>query len=468
MSGNRMSGNRMSQNHINTVTLPQVCLIEDDPIMGESLQDRFRFEGFAVNWHRSLAAALTDLQQQKTDLLVSDIRLPDGNGGDLFERLQGLLPRVPPTLFITGYGTVDDAVRLLRLGAVDYVTKPFSLETLIDKMRAHLPPQPAASEAQLPLGVSEPMRRLEATLARLADYDSSVLISGESGVGKEVAARRLHQLTTARSIHPFVAVNCAALPETLMESELFGHEKGAFTGALSRKRGFFEQASNGTLFLDEIGELPLALQGTLLRATQDKAITRLGGEGSVPVDVRLIYATNRDLHAAVAAGHFREDLYYRINVIHLQLPPLRERPDDILWLAEQFLAEHQRRYPERPLSLSAEARQALLKHPWPGNVRELKNSIERASIMSNGPCIEPPDLFNPSLGAAPSASAPSAPAASTNGPQRLASHLQEAERHWIEHTLSVHAWQINTTAQALGISRKTLWEKMKKLAIQRP
>lgn len=452
---------------MNRAALPRVCLLEDDPIMGESLQDRFRFEGFAVVWCRTIEQALAELTREQTDLLISDIRLPDGSGAELFAQLQQQLVQVPPTVFITGYSNVDDAVRLMQLGAVDYVAKPFSLEQLIEKMRVHLPARPDAELSHPPLGISAAMRRLEATLLRLADYDSSVLISGDSGVGKEVVARRLHQLTFTRAVHPFVAVNCAALPEPLAESELFGHEKGAFTGAGSRKSGFFEQAAGGTLFLDEIGELSLNLQSKLLRATQDNAITRLGGAGSIPVDVRLIYATNRDLHADVAAGRFREDLYYRINVIHLRVPPLRERQEDIIWLAEQFLTNHRQRYPQRQLSLSENARQALHGYSWPGNARELKNAIERACIMANGPNIDPADLFDRSdqfnrVSNEPPVTDDCSP------PRHLAAHLQDAERHWIIHTLENHDWQINASAAALGISRKTLWEKMKKLEIQRP
>lgn len=437
-------------------SLPRVCLIEDDPIMGESLQDRFGFEGFEVHWLRRAAGALDELRRHPADLLICDIRLPDRNGIELFRELQDALPRLPPCLFITGHGTIEDAVTLLQLGAVDYVTKPFSPDELIAKMRAALPVMMEGQEA-CPLGVSLPMRELEATLQRLAHYDSSVLISGESGVGKEVVARRLHALDEKRAQQAFIAVNCAALPEGLAEAELFGHEKGAFTHAVANRRGLFELAHGGFLFLDEIAELPLLLQSKLLRVIQERRIQRLGGERSIPVDVRLVCATHRDLRTEVERGRFREDLYYRINVIQLPIPPLRERPDDIPWLVERFLDEHCRQYPEQRRKLSNAALRRLLSHDWPGNVRELRNCIERACVLAKNPMLEPDDLLPDS----------------TSGPAdhlqpELAAYLATAERDWIEQSLYRHDWRIADTAQALGISRKNLWEKMRKLGIRRP
>lgn len=437
--------------------LPRVCLVEDDPIMGESLHDRFGFEGFEVRWLKRADAVLDELRRQPADLLVCDIRLPDRSGIALFRELQDALPRVPPSLFITGHGTIEDAVTLLQLGAADYVTKPFSPEDLIRKMRAALPIAADTGDA-CPLGVSLPMRELEATLRRLAGYDSNVLISGESGVGKEVVARRLYALDEKRSRQAFVAVNCAALPEGLAEAELFGHEKGAFTHAVAARRGLFELAHGGSLFLDEISELPLALQGKLLRVIQERRIQRLGGERDIPVDLRLICATNRDLRAEVEAGRFREDLYYRINVIQLPVPPLRERPDDIPWLAERFLQAHCHQYPEQRRRLSGAALQRLLAHDWPGNVRELKNCIERACVLAQGPLLEPGDLLPEAVDHR---------AAATASPE-LAAYLATAERDWIEQTLHRYAGRIGETARVLGISRKNLWEKMKKLGIDRP
>jgi DNA-binding NtrC family response regulator len=438
----------------------KLCLIEDDPIMGESLCDRFALEGFQFDWHRSARSALERIGREPYEAVISDIRLPDLSGEELFRQLRTRENPVPPFIFITGYGAIDRAVEMLKLGAADYVTKPFDIEQLIDKIRlcARLPALPAHAGVQPPaLGVSAPMRRIEELLPRIADYADTVLITGESGVGKERVAQLLHQLAHADGARPFVAVNCAAFSEGLLEAELFGHEKGAFTGALRAKRGVFEQAEGGTLFLDEIGDMPLAMQAKLLRAIQEREITRVGGERRIPVQLRLVGATNGDLRALVVAGRFREDLFYRVNVIHLRIPPLRARRDDILWLARVFLAEHARQRPGQAKKLSAAAEAALLAHPWPGNIRELEHCIERACILTAHAVLEPGDLFEDRLGEA-------APEAEELTPS-LVDYLHRCERDYIVRTLERHGWQINDTAMALGISRKNLWERMRRLRI---
>ncbi|MFO1280933.1 MAG: sigma-54 dependent transcriptional regulator [Burkholderiales bacterium] len=435
---------------------PRICLIEDDPIMGESLCVRFDLEGFAVDWHRTGREGQAALAKHPYIAVISDIRLPDVGGDELWieSRRRGLA--LPPTIFITGYGSIDRAVELLKLGATDYVTKPFDIEQLVLKVRSTVPAPASSGDAGEALGVSPSMQAIGRVLPRLARHAGTLLITGESGVGKERVAIRFDHLARDSDRCPFVPVNCGAVTESLFESELFGHEKGAFTGAVRARKGLFEQADCGTLFLDEIGELPLPLQVKLLRAIQERRFLRVGGEQPVSVDLRLICATNQDLKALVAQGRFREDLYYRINAVNLRIPPLRERPEDILWLARGFLEEFAREHRTDRMSLHPAAEQALLDYPWPGNVRELKHTIERACIIAPGPLLRPEDLFADDLARELSPS---------SGPTSLEGHLQACERAYIRRTLDANEWHVARTAQALGISRKNLWEKMKKLAI---
>jgi DNA-binding NtrC family response regulator len=302
------------------------------------------------------------------------------------------------------------------------------------------------------------MRRIAQTLPRLARSASVLLITGESGVGKEHVAKLFHCLSSGQAA-PFVAVNCASIPESLMEAELFGHEKGAFTGAVKAKRGFFEQADGGTLFLDEIGEMPLSMQAKLLRVLQEHSLSRLGGEASITIDFRLVCATHRDLKAMVESGHFREDLYYRIHVIQLRIPPLRERTDDIRWLVRHFVEEFNRAHPEERRRLDPRTEQTLLAYGWPGNVRELKHAVERACVLSPGPLLGA-DAF---LGDDLDSGTDIAPAS-----QSLAEYLMACECDYLRVALDRHDWHMTRTAESLGITRKTLWEKMRRLGIQTP
>jgi DNA-binding NtrC family response regulator len=439
-----------------------LCLVEDDEIMGESLCDRFRLEGFSVDWHRCAADAQRAIGRTAYALVISDIRLPDFSGEALFTRLREGAAELPPFIFITGFGSIERAVALLKMGAADYVTKPFDLDELVLKVRqlgqrdagrtgAH------AQGAGTRLGVSAAMQKIEATLPRLAEHAGTVLITGESGVGKERVALLLHNLASRGAERPFVAVNCGAITETLIEAELFGYEKGAFTGAARARKGVFEQAHGGTLFLDELGDMPLAMQVKLLRAIQERRIVRVGGETPIPVDLRIICATNQDLRARVEAGTFREDLFYRINVIHLRIPLLRERREDILWFARQFLCEFSEQHGGGKRVLSAGAEQALVSYPWPGNLRELRHCIERACILSSAPTLEPAALFE----SWPDSAREQAHAADT-----LDHYIRDCERGYIQQALQRCQGQIGNTAAYLGISRKNLWEKMKRLQIQ--
>ncbi|HET6720909.1 MAG TPA: sigma-54 dependent transcriptional regulator [Rhodocyclaceae bacterium] len=379
---------------------------------------------------------------------------------EIFSWAQTVLPAPPPFVFITGYGTVDQAVGLIKLGARDYVTKPFDLDALIQKIRQWVPEAAGVDPEHCQLGVSAAMQRIAASLPRIAQAASSVLIIGESGVGKEWVAKAIHAARPKARSGPFIAINCGAIPENLIEAELFGFEKGAFTGAARTKPGVFEQAHGGTLFLDEIGEMPLSMQVKLLRVLQERKVVRVGGESAIPVDLLLVCATHRDLKKLAGEGHFREDLYYRINVLQIKVPPLRERPEDIPWFAEQFLAEISARSGEaRRLHPAAEA--ALLAYPWPGNVRELQHAIERAAILVSGALIPASALFSES-----SDLQEFDPAAGDDGAASLNEHLRHCERRYIVAALADQHWQIAQTAERLGISRKNLWEKMRKLNIE--
>ena len=438
-----------------TTTMPKICLIEDDEIMGESLADRFGLEGFGCDWHHDGGTALAALRVQDYALVISDIRLPDMTGDALFEQLLSEPVKLPPFIFITGHGDVDTAVRLLKKGAHDYITKPFDLDALIEKIRDITAPVGELGAGGL--GQSAVMRQIEAMLNRLAASEASVLITGESGVGKERVAQALHQLTGADK--PFIAVNCGALTESLLEAELFGYEKGAFTGAARTKKGVFEQADGGTLFLDEIGDMPLSMQVKLLRALQERSIVRVGGETPIPVNIRLVCATHQQLQEGVINGTFREDLYYRINVVELRIPPLRDRVEDILPIARALLADIAAASGKSTPALTAAAEHALKAYPWPGNIRELKNALERASLMSDGRTIAHDVLFD-------------RPAPPLNAQQDVAGslrdYLAECERDFIVRALGACQWQIQCCADSLGISRKNLWEKMRKLGIDKP
>jgi DNA-binding NtrC family response regulator len=429
--------------------------------MGETLAERLTLEGFACRWLRNGAAAEALAATDSFDAFVSDVRLPDVSGPALFAKLRPVFPG-KPWIFITGYGTAAQREALLDAGAADFFTKPLDIERLIRRLRSlgtAQPAGPAPDPNACPLGVSAEMKRLYATVLRLGVHWDTVLITGESGAGKEELARCLHRSTLGDAA-PFVAVNAASLPESLIEAELFGYERGAFTGAQRMHRGKFEQAHGGTLFLDEIGDMPQALQARLLRVLQDRTITRLGGEQPIKLAVRVIVATHKRLNDEVRVGRFREDLYYRIHVVHLHVPPLRQRPEDVLWLAHRFVAEWNRAHPDTPRELGPEGERVLMRQRWPGNVRELRNTIERACLFSAQRTLDSALLANEDV------LLPAAVPEPEPRLQRLEQFLREQERSYIQRALAHHGWQIGQTAEALGISRKNLWERMKRLGIQ--
>lgn len=430
--------------------MSELLLIEDDPIMGESLVQRFEIEGYTPHWCRRLGEAATLLDvPQRWAAVVSDVRLPDGLASTWFAARPAAVRR-RPWFFLTGYGSVDDAVAAMRAGAREYLTKPFDIERLVALVRDATSRGDAVDDAVL--GVSPAMRRIEALLRKVALQRAAVLLTGESGVGKEVAAQLVHEVAGRGE---FVAVNCAAIPETMLEAEFFGYEKGAFTGATRVHRGYLERASGGTLFLDEVGELPLSMQAKLLRALQERSFFRLGAERPTSSDFRLVSATNQDLLVAMADGRFREDLFYRIAVIRVDLPPLRERPEDVRWLAERMLAQMAIEH-HRTLAMSDDFVRMLVARTWRGNARELRAVVEQAVILSETGWLDapPPDL--------PAEAGETADATPLLPLQRM---VEDAERRHIRRALQMAQGSVGRTAEMLGISRKTLWEKMRRLGI---
>ena len=428
----------------------RIGIIEDDLVVGGTLAHRLELEGYTSLWWRTGREALEGIRTQRPDLVVCDILLPDMSGKDVFLRA---LPRLGgrPFLFVTAHAQIEDAVFLMKAGAVDYLEKPYALPDLLDRIARliKLQPRPAGD-----LGTSEAMRQVELLLRRVADIDSSLLITGESGVGKEVAAKFVHQIST-RAAEPFVAVNCGAIPNELIESQLFGHEKGAFTSAQMRHHGYVERARNGILFLDEVGELPMLMQVKLLRLVQERTFTRVGGETAIKTSARIICATNTDLETAVAEGSYRRDLCYRINVIAVAIPPLRDRSDDILPLARRFVQEFSEAFERDVRGFTPTAEQALLSDPWPGNVRELRNRVERAVALSQASRIGVNALF-------PS----EATEADGDRQATLAEVRDRAERRHIRAVLADVDNRVDEAAKRLRISRSTLFDKMRKLDIR--
>jgi two-component system nitrogen regulation response regulator NtrX len=414
-------------------------------------------------------AARRSRRSSNPDLILLDIWLPGIDGLATLERLRERRIEAQ-VIMISGHASVEAAVRATKLGAFDFIEKPLSIEKTVLAVRNALRQRRLEAEnrqlrarVDRPLvivGISPVMEQLRALVAMAAPSNGRVLISGDNGTGKELVARQIHALSH-RSAGPFVEVNCAAIPEELIESELFGHVKGAFTGAVGDRRGKFEIASGGTLFLDEVGDMSLKTQAKVLRALQEQVVEPVGGQTSVRVDVRVIAATNKDLAAEIRQGRFREDLYFRLNVIPIAVPPLRERQGDIIRLAEHFVAEFAREYGRRPKTFSPK-RRLLNAYHWPGNVRELRNTIERLMIMAPGDIVRPHDLAFLDLAGAPAGR----PLPQSIGP--LFDARDAWERNYISAALSAHDGNISRTADALGLERSNLYKKMRALSIPLP
>lgn len=427
-----------------------VLVVEDDPVLGPAMVQRLRLEGFEPRLATTGEMALRELAARRPSLIVSDIRLPDMSGEEVFRRTVQKAGLVP-TFFMTAFGDVSQAVRLVKAGARDYMIKPVDVDALVGSLKAALagsaPAPLRAPDASL--GDSPAIRAVEALLRKAARIDLPVVLLGETGTGKEVAARFLHRLMQRPSA-PFIAVNCAAIPKDLVESTLFGHERGAFTGAVARHAGLAERADGGVLFLDEIAELSLDLQAKLLRLVQERTYLPVGARSEKPFGGRLVCATHADLKARVGDGTFREDLYFRINVLEIRLPPLRQRAEDIPVLAESFLRDAAERFQTGLKRVDPSALAALLNHDWPGNVRELRNRIERAVAISDGESISIDDLF-------PEGRLDEAPLA--GGEQvGIGDVAREAIRTRVREALRKTGGNQTEAAKLLNVSRTTIWK----------
>ncbi|WP_088226514.1 sigma-54 dependent transcriptional regulator [Desulfosporosinus sp. FKB] len=445
---------------------PKILVIDDEERMCWALERALNHEGYQVMTATRGLEGIQLAQESEPSLVILDLKMPDLDGIEVLKELKSLHPNVP-VIMITAHGTIDTAIEAMKIGALDYITKPFKLEKIkvqvqqalhlsnlenqVDFLRQELGRQYGKL-----IGRSEPMKEVSLLIRQVAKTGTTVLITGESGTGKEVAALEIHKASN-RFDKPFVAVNCAALPEHLLESELFGHEKGAFTGAAGRKKGRFEIADKGTILLDEIGEMPINMQVKLLRVLQERCFQRVGGTETIHVDVRVIATTNRDLAAAITTGTFREDLYYRLNVMGIVMPPLRSRKEDIPLLVNHFLEKFD---PTKCKKISSEAIKTLTQYNWPGNVRELQNVIERALIVCQGSEIQ-----------------------SVHFPKELLKHLEESptpeiqlsesgfslgelEKHLIIKALEKHNYNQTKVAKYLGITRPTLLYRLQKYGIK--
>ncbi|MBI2000963.1 MAG: sigma-54-dependent Fis family transcriptional regulator [candidate division NC10 bacterium] len=453
-----------------------VLVVDDEHLIRWSLEQQLRRDGYTVLLAETGAEALSKAQAESPDLILLDVRLPDADGLEILERLRASDPE-SLVIMITAHGGVQSAVRAMKLGAYDYVIKPFDMEELKLTVRKALETRAlrrdvARFQAELRhgsglgdiVGLSRVIRDLKALVQRIAQSDATtVLLEGESGTGKDLVARVIH-FESARAKNPFLAVNCVALPEHLLESELFGHEKGSFTDAKALKKGLFEQADGGTVYLDEIGDMKPDLQAKLLRLIEEKTFRRVGGMRDLRVDVRIIAATNRDLAKALEAGEFRKDLYYRLKVFPIFLAPLREHPEDILPLTKHFLARFNREMRREILDLHPEAQACLTRYVWPGNVRELRNVLERAMILTSGEMLHLEHL-PPEIGAGPAERppAPQTPPKAVPAPFPTEGvRLEEVERDLVRMALDATEGNQVRAARLLGISRDALRNRMKK------
>jgi DNA-binding NtrC family response regulator len=439
----------------------RILVVDDEKNIREGLAKSLELDGYETVLAEDGLAAVDIMQSDEIDLVITDMKMPRMSGDELLRRVVSDWPSVS-VIMLTGHGTIETAVQAMRNGAFDFLTKPINLDRLsmlvkralssrelILQHRALQEELEQRRQSNIIIGKSPEMRRIMDLIAQVAPTKASVMITGESGVGKELVADAIHTLSTRRE-KAFIKVHCAALSESLLESELFGHEKGAFTGALNRKRGRFELAHLGSICLDEIGEINQSVQIKILRVLQEKQFERVGGETTVDVDVRIIAATNRDLKKEIEEGNFREDLYYRLNVVNIHVPPLRERKDDIPMLLSHFLREFSEENGRNIMGIDNKAKSALYNYDWPGNVRELRNTMESAVVMSRGDFITPDDL-PPHIGGA------------GDGDYiriKVGASLQEAERQIIKDTLLAERGNKSRTAEVLGIGRKTLHRKI--------
>jgi len=443
----------------------RILIVDDEQGIRRSLSGLLSDEGFETSGAADGEQALAALREESPNLVLLDIAMPGRDGIAVLEELRRDWPQLP-VVMMSGHGTIETAVRATQLGAFDFIEKPLSFEKLLLTIRNALEAQRLADEnralraqmlhARELIGEAPVMKKLKEQILQAAPTNGWVLISGENGTGKELVAKQLH-VHSARNTGRFVEVNCAAIPEELIESELFGHEKGAFTGAIARKQGRFELAHGGTIFLDEIADMSLRTQAKILRILQEHKFERVGGSETIEVDVRVIAATNKDLEQEMRAGNFREDLYYRLNVIPFRIAPLRERREDIPALVAAFVGEFCAESGARPKRVASPALRLMADYAWPGNVRELRNLMERLVLMTPGLCIEAADLPPEIVGGARPAPAPAA---------SLDHARKEFERSFLAARLAEHGWNISRTAEAIGIARESLSRKLRQFGIR--
>ena len=451
--------------------MADILLVEDKDSLRRVMRLTLENAGYSVTESADARSALNEIATTRHRLVLTDLRMPNGSGLDVLRAARAADGDVP-VIVMTAFGSIDEAVQAMKDGAHDFLQKPVDSNHLLLLVERALEQARLRTENILLreewsrrygfpriIGESEVIKRAVGETQRVAQTEATVLLLGESGTGKELFARAVHHLSPRRD-KAFVAINCAAIPETLIENELFGHERGAFTGANDRRQGKFELASGGTVFLDEIGELPLGVQGKLLRAIEEKVVDRIGGRAPVPVDVRVVAATNKDLKTAVDKGEFRGDLFFRLAVFPLEIPPLRDRKDDIILLARHFAAEIGRELRGREAELDPEAIAAIRKHHWPGNVRELENAIERACILSDSLILQPGDL---GFGVNNDRTDETLHDLDLSGTLSDVAHraLELVERKKIAASLEANAENKSRTAEDLGISYKTLLNKIK-------
>lgn len=435
--------------------IKEILVVDDEPHMARAMAEALRRKRYEVETAGSAEEALTLLGRDLYRMVVSDIRMGGLDGKELLKRIKTISPRTV-VLLVTAFGTIEDAVDVMKFGASDYILKPFSADQLQEAVGHYYPRDFSPIKYPSLLSVDPLSKDLMKMAERAAKTNATVLIQGESGVGKELLARYIHD-KSPRSSGPFVAINCAAIPENLLESELFGYEKGSFTGALHSKPGKFELAQEGTLVLDEVSELHPSLQSKLLRVLQEREVDRVGGLKPIPVDVRLIAVTNRDLRLWVKEGKFREDLFFRLNVLSMTFPPLRKRREDLKLLAGHFTELFARENGKPGLKLSPAAWEKVMGYPWPGNVRELQNVLQRAVILADGESLQPQDLGLPE----------GAPAAVQEAePSDLS--LAELEKRTILFTLEKNGGNRRKSAEILGISERTLRNKLKEYRVSGP
>jgi nitrogen regulation protein NR(I) len=466
-----------------------ILIVDDDAQLRQSFEKLLAAEGHTVRTAASGEAAIAQVEAKIPDLVIMDVRLPGMSGLEAFAAVHDIEPKLP-VIIMTAYGTTETAIEATKLGAFEYVLKPFeNIQDILGligqaleagrfmRSKVELDVAPDTTAAEPIIGKSKPMQEVYKAIGRVANTDATVLIRGESGTGKELAARAIYQ-HSLRAAKPFLVINCVAIPETLLESELFGFEKGAFTGAINRRVGKFEQAHGGTVFLDEIGDMPFAIQAKVLRLLQEKSIERLGGRETIPVDVRIIAATNRDLEAALAQGRFREDLYYRLKVVTLWLPPLKDRGQDVALLAEYFLSRFAKEMGLDNPGITPEAKLVLQNYQWPGNVRELANAMQKALIFSRGYPIHPEDVSRAVGGEAPGREAGRGQAeeiirqwlrqtlAAGNGKEVFEECMDYFASLLISEALDLTGGNRSRAAKLLGISRPTLLSKIEKYRLK--